>query len=171
MDEVISGLERGPMAALVILSRWLHVVTACLVIGGVFFMRFLLPRGLAELEGEAARPVLAKTRRSFKMLVHCGIAIFLVSGAFNASVAWNKYALNPPLLHMLLGIHILLALVVFAAALYVLAGAQPRASHRKLMVVNFALLLATVAAASTLKWARDRAVDRQLRTMLFGEKQ
>src|SRR5580700_6958604 len=63
--------------AVVILSRWIHVVTACLAIGGVFFMRFILPYGLTDLQDEVRIGVLLKTRRAFKILIHTSILFFV----------------------------------------------------------------------------------------------
>jgi uncharacterized membrane protein len=146
------------MPALVILSRWLHVVSACLVVGGVFFIRLVLPRGLAILEPDLQTAVLLKTRRAFKMVIHSAILILLITGTFNTFMALRTYNLNPPLLHSLLGLHILLALIAFALALYVLAGPRPPPSHRKLMALNLIVLLLAVAAASALKWAREKTV-------------
>jgi uncharacterized membrane protein len=146
------------MPVLVILSRWLHVVSACLVVGGVFFDRLVLPQGLAILEPEARLAVVLKTRRIFKMVIHSAILVLLLSGTFNGYMSLATYNLNPPLLHSLLGLHVLLALAAFALAIYVLAGARPPPSHRKLVTVNLVVLLLAVAAASTLKWAREKTL-------------
>ena len=142
----------------VILSRWVHVISACLAIGGVFFIRFILPKGLALLDEAQAESVLLAVRRRFKMLVHTVILLLLLSGIYNTYLAWDKYKLDEAVLHALWGTHILLAALVFTISLYVLAGRQPPKAHRKLMAINFVLLLCAVAAASSLKWARERAV-------------
>jgi uncharacterized membrane protein len=146
------------MVFFVVLSRWLHVVSACLAIGGVFFIRFLAPRGLKLLDESQRLPVLLAMRQGFKMLVHTVILLLLVSGIYNTTLAWDKYNLDKAVLHALWGVHILLAGLAFTISLYVLAGPQPPKSHRKLMAANFAILLLVVAAASSLKWARERVV-------------
>jgi uncharacterized membrane protein len=142
----------------VISSRWVHVISACLVVGGVFFIRFILPKGLALLDETQAQSVLLAVRRRFKMLVHTVILLLLLSGIYNTYLAWDKYNLDKAVLHALWGTHVLLAALVFTISLYVLAGPQPPKTHRKLMAINFVLLLCVVAAASSLKWARERAV-------------
>ena len=58
------------MPVLVILSRWLHVVSACVALGGVFFVCLVLPQGLTILEPDLQTAVLLKTRRIFKMVIH-----------------------------------------------------------------------------------------------------
>src|SRR5580704_12409614 len=141
-----------------ILSRWLHVVSACVAIGGVFFIRFVVPRGLMLLDETPRLQVLLATRRSFKMVIRTVILILLITGIYNTWLAWDKYQLDKAVLHALWGTHILLATLAITIFLYVLAGPQPPRSHRKLMAINFAILLLAVAAASSLKWARERAV-------------
>jgi uncharacterized membrane protein len=146
------------MAFIVIVARWLHVISACLVIGGVTFIRFVLPGGLKLLDEPRRQQVLLAVRRRFKRVVHAAIFLLLVTGIYNTCLAWDKYQLDEALLHALWGTHVLLAACALAISLYVLAGPQPPRSHRKLMVLNFAILLLAVAAASTLKWARERAL-------------
>ena len=146
------------MALLVILSRWLHVASACVAVGGVFFARVVLPVGLAALPIGQQSIALLPIRRVFKRVIHTAILLLILSGAFNTYVAWDKYRLDPGLLQMLWGVHVLLALTAFSIALYVLARAHPTASARRLLGVNLVVLLAAVAAASSLKWGRDKTV-------------
>jgi uncharacterized membrane protein len=133
----------------------MHIVPAALVIGGVFFMRIVLPRGLALLEPEAREQVFLKCRRGFKMTVHPCILLLLVSGTYNSIRLWSQYKANPPLFHSLWGGHVLLALIVIGLSLWLLAGKQPPKSHRSWVMTNLILLLAVVAVASTLKYARE----------------
>jgi uncharacterized membrane protein len=153
------------MPFFVILSRWLHVISACLVIGGVLFIRFVLPGGLKLLPDTQHQQVLLTVRRRFKRVVHAAIFLLLVTGIYNTSLAWDKYELDKAVLHALWGTHVLLAACAFTISLYVLAGPRPPRSHRKLMALNFAILLLVVGAASTLKWARERAVAQRSATV------
>jgi uncharacterized membrane protein len=149
------------MTVLVVLSRWVHVISACLVIGGVFFMRFILPRGLRMLDESAGKQAMLACRRSFKMLTHTSILLLILTGIYNTYLAWDKYKLDEAVLHSLWGMHVLLAALAIGIALYVLAGTEPPRAARRLMALNFVILLLAVAAASTVKWARERAVAQQ----------
>jgi uncharacterized membrane protein len=148
------------MILTVILSRWIHVICACLIIGGVFFIRFLVPRGLSPLHDSVRWEILLRLRKYFKRVVHIAIALLIITGIYNTWLSWDKYQLDSAVLHSLWGTHILLAALAFSIALYVLAGPQPPRSHRKLMALNFAILLLAVAAASSLKWAKERALSQ-----------
>jgi len=145
------------MPWLTILSRWVHIVSACLALGGFFFILVILPAGFKTLPPELAQEANLKIRRVFKMVMHSVILLLLVTGIYNTTVAWGKYKLNPPLLHPLWGTHLLFGLIAMYIAIWLLAGRTPRKIHRKWVALNLLILLATVAVASTLKWARDSA--------------
>ena len=142
-----------------ILFRWLHIIPACLTIGGLFFLRFILPVGLSVLPPDQEKAVFLRCRRVFKFVVHPSILLFLISGAFNAMKNWSIYHQAIPMSHALFGLHVLMALVFFAIALIMLAGKEPPAMHKQWMMVNFVLLLLAVAAASSLKWVRDHTAS------------
>ena len=59
---------------LVIAVRYLHIVTACVLFGGAFFFRVLLPIGVRRLDPEAQQLVQLGSRRAFKMVVHIAFA-------------------------------------------------------------------------------------------------
>lgn len=144
---------------LVVSVRWLHIVAACLAVGGVFFIRFLLPAGLRKVEADQGKLVFLGARRAFKMVIHTCILVLLLTGTYNAVRNWHGYAAaGPGLGHGLFGLHLLLALVVFGISLWLLTGTEPPASHRKWAAINMVLLLLTVAAASTVKYVREAAV-------------
>jgi uncharacterized membrane protein len=142
-------------AFLGILFRWLHIIPACLSIGGVFFMRIVLPVGLSVLPPEQQKPVFLKCRRVFKFVIHPSILLFLITGPYNAWKNWTAYHNAIPASHAFFGLHVLLAIAVFAISLVLLAGKEPPVMHKKWMTVNLALLMFVVAAASALKWSRE----------------
>jgi len=90
------------------------------------------------------------------MVIHTAILFLILTGIYNSMMVFKIYNRNPPLMHSLWGTHILLALIAFCIALFVLAGPNPPASHRKLMAINFIILLITIAVASTLKFEREK---------------
>ncbi len=67
-----------PMFVLSLVSRWIHVGTAVVLVGGLFALRFVVHPVLA------GRPEdLAAIRGRWKKYVHGGIALLLLTGAFN----------------------------------------------------------------------------------------
>lgn len=142
-------------AILVIFVRWLHIATACALIGGTFFIRVLVPRGLSVLPDEQRTQVFLRLRRGYKMLVHTAILLLVISGICNSVWNWPAYHQIPELAQPFWGTHVLLALFVFAIALYVLAGPQPPSNYAKWIAINLILMALLLAAAGGLKYVRD----------------
>src|SRR5688572_1231061 len=100
------------MEVLVVLLRWLHVISAILAIGGAFFMRVVVPPALAEAEAGSREAVLIALRKKFKMVVHICVTLLIATGAFNTWRNWEDYKLRTGVMHALWGMHMLLGLVV-----------------------------------------------------------
>ncbi len=143
---------------LIVFFRWLHLTTACIAVGGVFFLRIIFPIGLKALDADNARAMLLRTRRVFKMVIHTCILFLLISGTYNATMNWGKYtAMSGGLGHALFGVHLLLALIVFGIALWLLMGKEPKPDHLRWPAINLGLMFLTIAAASVLKYARENS--------------
>ena len=147
-------------AAIAIISRWLHVSAAAVLIGGVFAILLVLPAALKRLDEPQRQTALAGWRRALRRTVHIALAVLLISGTYNTVVVWGLYKSQKAVLHALWGTHVLLALLALGAALLSLAGDATRPWHRKWITATLVLLLATAAMASGTKWARDRAQAR-----------
>jgi uncharacterized membrane protein len=141
--------------ALAIFVRWVHVITACVVIGSVFFLHFILPIGMRGLEPQASEAVFLRFRRRMKMVIHVGVLLFILSGAYNAYRAWHLYSRDPAVLHAIFGIHLLLALTAIALLMVAFAGREPRRIQPGLIRWALVAMILAVAAASTLKAGRE----------------
>lgn len=141
----------------VIFSRWLHVSTAAVTVGGIFFLRVVLPVAAKTLPTEGATQVIARSMRVFKRVTHTAILLLLLSGSYNAWVNWSRYAAMTPrgLGDGLFGLHLLLALAVFGLSLWLMAGKQLKESWQSGLTTTLALLLLTIASAGVLKYARE----------------
>jgi hypothetical protein len=118
-------------------------------------MRLILPHALGRLDETQRADVLLHLRRRFKYVVHTAILLFIVTGAFNAIVAWPHYRAGLPLTHALFGVHLLLGLAIFVVSIMLMRGVEPPQNMRALLATNLLLLLLTIAAASSLKYVRD----------------
>jgi uncharacterized membrane protein len=154
--------------ALAILFRWLHIIAACLAVGGFFFMSVIVPFGLRDLDPETRAATYLRLRRIFKMLIHTCILLLLISGIYNSMGNWNAYNQIPATAQPLWGTHVLLATLIFAIAIYVLLGKQPRAAHAKWSAVNLLLMALAIAVAGSLKYVRDHrpAIESETQTPL-----
>ncbi|MCA9062234.1 MAG: hypothetical protein KDA96_04225 [Planctomycetaceae bacterium] len=96
---------------LALVSRWIHIGTAIILIGGTFYMRMVVlpsvPAGSDEL--------LSAMRKRWQRFLHPGIAAFLLSGFYNFMRGMAEHS-HDRLYHPLIGTKILLALVIFFLA-------------------------------------------------------
>jgi uncharacterized membrane protein len=137
-------------------TRVLHVGAAIVMVGGAFFLRFiLLPAGATLPEAEHAR-LRSAVMAGWKRVVHAGIALLLISGLINyyrvISLRTHK---GDGLYHALLGTKMLLALAIFFIA-SALVGRSARfeglrANAKKWLAVNLGLALVIVAISGFLK--------------------
>jgi len=141
-------------AVLGIFFRWLHVSTAAVAVGCVFFMRVLVPAALSQLEPEAKQQTLLRLRRRLKMVIHPCILLFLISGIYNVITAWPGYQARPGFTHLIIT-HMVLAGIIFTIAIIALAGHKIPSWAPKAMIINIVLLLLAIAMTSTIKWMRD----------------
>jgi uncharacterized membrane protein len=136
-------------------SRWLHISTAIVLVGGTAFIRFVLTPSAEQLpapEHDRLRDLVTSTWRK---VVRAGIVLFLVTGFYNyVAIAIPKHH-GDKLYHMLMGIKILGALVVFFLAEALVGRSAAFASlrqHRKTwLLVLIVLAFAIVAISSLLR--------------------
>lgn len=141
-----------------LLSRWMHVGTAIVLLGGSVFMRFVLmpaAKPLPEADHDQLRQrILARWKR----IVMIGIGLLLLTGFYNYVGVDRE---RSPQYHMLMGIKIVLALGVFFLA-SALTGrsaglAAIRQNSGRWLTVLIVLAAATVAIAGYLKVALPAA--------------
>jgi uncharacterized membrane protein len=101
------------MEILSILSRWTHVGTAIVLVGGTCFLRFVLAPAAAQLSDDQHAKLKELVLSRWKMFVHIGIGLFILSGFYNYLVVTRPQHQGDKAYHMLVGIKILLAFVVF----------------------------------------------------------
>jgi len=135
------------------LTRVLHVGTAIVVVGGTFFIRFVLfPAAKQNLPDDLHARLRGGVMGVWKRIVHAGIALFLLTGAINYYRVFAEGThKGDPVYHAVLGTKIILALVVFfiASALVGRSAAFEgmRRNAPKWMLVNL-ILAALIGAGS-----------------------
>jgi uncharacterized membrane protein len=135
---------------LLLLSRWMHVGTAIVLVGGTCCLKFVV---LPSLVGQSPE-IAAAIRNRWKKFVHAGIALFLLSGFYNYFQAMPLQKGNG-LYHGLIGTKILVAMVIFFLA-SVLVGRSPgtqkfRDNSGKWMTVIIVLAAVVVGISGFLK--------------------
>ena len=146
-----------PDLILYTLTRILHIGTAIVVVGGTFFVRFVLfPAATQSLSDDVHARLRTAVMNTWKKIVHAGIVLFILTGAVNYyRVIAERSHKGDALYHALLGTKIILALVIFfiASALVGRSAAFDglRRSAPKWMLVNLALAAVIIAISGFLK--------------------
>lgn len=140
-------------------SRWVHIATAIVILGGAVFLRFvLLPaaEGLPSTEHDSLREQVMRRWRKFVMV---GIALFLLSGFYNYLVVAIPKHRGDKAYHALMGIKIVIAFGVFFLA-SVLVGRSARfepfrRERKKWLLLLILLAFVVVLISSFLRVTRS----------------
>lgn len=144
--------------ALPIAVRWIHVSSACALVGSALLYEVgIRPAWLAQ-SAEARQANFGRALRTLKMTTHITFLLFILSGAFNAVRNWPIYTRNPGLMHGLFGMHLLLGLGGLVVVMMMLAGRELKPARAGWSRAALLLLLLGIAAAATLKSAREAAM-------------
>jgi uncharacterized membrane protein len=134
-----------------VISRWLHIASAVILVGGFFFIAVAVEpalRGAADGLAEAIR-------RRYKRVAHTAAGLLLITGFY------NYLALAAPKAHSLgigaeynavMGMKILLAVCVIGISIVLLAPVRlSDATRARWLLANVALGLAVLAAGAFLR--------------------
>ena len=99
-----------------IISRWTHVGTAIVLVGGTFFLRFVLAPVATQLPDADQTRLKSLVMAAWKKFIHVSIVLFLVSGFYNYLIVAAPLHKGDKLYHPLIGTKILLALGMFFIA-------------------------------------------------------
>ncbi|MBI1917010.1 MAG: hypothetical protein HYS12_20060 [Planctomycetes bacterium] len=130
-------------------SRWLHVGTAIVLLGGVVFLRFVVLPAAERLTSEASEVLCDHVRATWKLFVHAGVALLLVSGLYNYLAVLAPLHKGDGLYHSLMGTKILVALAVFflVEALVGRAAAFEGLRQKSKMWLGIVILLGALIVA------------------------
>jgi hypothetical protein len=140
------------MAALNILMRILHIISAVTLLGGILAWRFGVTPALATLGEETRTKVDDAVAAKWRPAVILSVLGLLVSGIYNY-MRWRSGGL-PPEYHAVIGVKFLLALHVFAVALL---AARPGNAKRGRQLMGVAISGVTIVVLSAiLNWLRTQ---------------
>ncbi len=132
-----------------LLSRWVHVGFAIVLLGGSFFIRFVLTPAAEQLPDQEHAAFRERILVRWKGIVMLGIAMLMVSGFYNYLVVALPQHRGDRLYHPVMGTKILLAFGVFflASALTGRSAAlEPIRRNRKWWLTVLILLATAVVA-------------------------
>src|SRR5690606_34339710 len=102
--------------AVSVLSRWLHVGSAIVLLGGSVYLRYVLMPAAADLPEAEHQRLQQRLMGRWRKFVMAGIGLLLLSGGYNYVAVAIPTHKGQGGYHAFLGTKILLALVVFFLA-------------------------------------------------------
>lgn len=137
---------------LLIVMRYLHIVSAIVAVGGVTFSAFCLRQPAAALPEAQRDQLLGAVRRRFAKLQWLAIAGLVVSGAYNWMLSAVTYKAMGPVGNALIGTKVLLALILFAVVWA--RGANLIRSDKAAVMINVHLAAIIILLAAVLRYYR-----------------
>lgn len=128
-----------------LILRWLHILSAILLAGGVFFQRFALVPGLSGLDAEQRETIYQPIRRFWSKCVRAAAVFLFVSGLINAVNAIKAYEFAGPY-HVLVLVKLILVFVILAL-MELLAGkssAAQKIREKESFWLNISVLVVVV---------------------------
>jgi uncharacterized membrane protein len=119
-----------------VLVRWLHIVSAALLVGGLAYARAVAVPALETLPDDERGEAWRRLAWRFRLVAHAAIAGLLVSGVYN-------FMINPghtQFYNVLFGVKMLLAAVAFAASLLAVKESKP-ISMTSAVIAGFLVIL------------------------------
>ena len=138
-----------------LVSRVLHVGSAAVLVGGLFYLRLVIAPQVAKNDASAEK-VFGTRRRTWALTVMVTTLLLIASGFYNLFmvIIWPNESL-PPLYHMLFGMKFLLALVLFFVAAAIGGKSSMadkyRGSLRTLLNLALAVSVAIVVLAAVMR--------------------
>lgn len=146
------------------ISRWLHVGSAIVLLGGSLFVLLVLMPAAAQLPDSQRKELHERVMGRWRRIVAAAIGLLLLTGLYNyivVAIPAQRASETRGLYHGLMGTKILLSLAVFFLASALTGRAQAfekmRANARTWMVVAVLLGASVVAIGSYLRvtaWPR-----------------
>jgi len=139
-----------------LISRWIHVISATALVGGLVFFRFVvIPVGESGLSPDTYKDVRDKLARRFQMISHLCLLLFLISGFYNYIVVTSPNHDGQPIYHMLFGIKFTFAMATFVIVIMVTSkrarGERMRENGRRWFMIALASALVTVMIGGVMK--------------------
>ncbi|MFH1110437.1 MAG: hypothetical protein V1790_14745 [Planctomycetota bacterium] len=101
----------------VLISRWIHLGSVIIALGGAAFMRVaLLPAAKATLDDDMHEKLREAVRVRWVKFVHAAIALLLITGSINFAILAIPPKIKPLPYHPIFGIKLLAVSAVFFIA-------------------------------------------------------
>lgn len=131
--------------------RYLHIVSAMLVVGGICFMAFCLSPVMRLLDDGFSESWMKRVRERFHKVMWISIGGLTISGVYNWILSAGTYKAMGPKGNALIGTKVLLAVIMFAMAW---VGSLGAIKPKVVQMVNIHLAAVVILLAAILRYLR-----------------
>lgn len=136
------------------LSRFLHIFSVIVLVGGSFFLRFVVIPAAKDLPDDLHEAFRERLFKRWKRFVHTGLLFLILSGVYNLILAMKDHRRDFTY-HGLIGLKLFLAMgVIFLAIALTAKGewsANLRKNSKRWLLLNLLLAIGVVAISGYLK--------------------
>ena len=126
---------------LIVIMRWIHIVSMATLIGGLLYGRLVMAPAIATLAVDVQESLGTAAATRFRPFVFAAMIGLVGSGLFNLLTTSG----HRPIYHMIFGVKMLLALHVFAVSILIVQPKNPRRVRMMTGTVISGLLIVAVA--------------------------
>lgn len=162
------------LTLLFLVTRYLHIVCATLLVGGTLFFEMVVPIAIEDLHDEQKLLIFARARMVFKSIVWTSATLLIVTGILSTRMHWAQYANQgeyqvqvPPSAQPALAAvgqpgwwwaaHASTGALAVLIALSLMIGNVPPAQPIRWMRLNLVILLLVMFLATATRQARIQA--------------
>src|SRR5438477_10961817 len=128
--------------ALNVLMRWLHITSVAVLVGGIFYARFVIVPAVSTLPAQDRDTLGAAIAARYRSLLYLAMLFLTGTGVYNMVMNLGR----GPVYQALLGIKLLLVLHVFAVAFLIVKPKNPRRTRMMTGVVISGLTIIALSA-------------------------
>jgi hypothetical protein len=175
-------MQENLLSLFYLLSRYVHIVAACVVVGGTLFYELVVPIAIGELKNETQLALIGRMRWVFRWVVYTAAAALILTGIISAHRNWYVFSgdyvqflsrmsggtrtvedleqvsvLNRPM--WLFAAHLIAGVLSLVIAVALVSGGRPPNRPIQWMKLNVLLLLLAIFFASASRNARQRLFE------------
>ena len=135
-----------------IVMRYIHIVSAIIVVGGMSFMLMCLTPAVRLLDEQFRDSLMKMVHHRFLRVVWVAIGGLIVSGAYNWYMLQKTYDKIGPKANALIGTKVLIAFIMFAVVGARTVGMMQ--NPRRALMINIHLAAIVILLAAILRYYR-----------------
>jgi uncharacterized membrane protein len=150
----------GEINYLSVAVRWIHISSVIVLVGGAFFLRYVVMPAAADLPEEAHNSLRKWVTNKWKMFVHPLVALIVISGIYNLVV---RVTTVEPVWHAIFTLKLVFALYVLFVASALVGRSKAleplREKSPRFLAINIVMAAVIVLLSNVMKNIPEKKKD------------